>query len=57
MFDEDGILDPDHPVVGDLLVLYNLYELNPDYVLDVFFYYVEVDSDGIVTSLTQIYTP
>jgi len=57
LFDEDGVLDPDHPVTGDLLVLYNLYELDPNYVLNVFFYYVEVGSDGIVTSLTQIFTP
>jgi len=57
LFDDEGNMDPDHPVTGDLSVLYNLYELNPDYVLDAFFYYVEVDSDGMVTSLTQIYTP
>lgn len=55
LFDDEGYLVPDHPVTGDLLVLYELYQLNPDYVLDAFFYYVDVGEDGVVISLEQIY--
>ena len=44
------------PIDSDLIDLYNLYHVDPDLVLDSFFYYVHV-SGGIVTMVEQVYWP
>lgn len=47
---------PDSPLVGSLTDLYNLYELDPDLVLNSFFYWIEV-SDGKAVSVEQVFWP
>jgi hypothetical protein len=44
------------PVDSELIDLYNLYHVDPDLVLDSFFYYVVV-SGGVVTAVRQVYWP
>lgn len=57
LLDRDEDMISDYPLTADLTVLYNLYDIDPDAVFNMFFYYIEVDSEGIVKSLEQIYTP
>lgn len=44
------------PIDAELIDLYNLYEVHPEYVLDSFFYYITVQDDQVV-SVEQVYRP
>jgi hypothetical protein len=57
MYYPDGTMVTDAtPIDSELIDLYNLYHVNPDLVLDSFFYYVKVVG-GEVVSVKQVYWP
>lgn len=57
MYHPDGTMVTDAtPIDSELIDLYNLYHVNPDLVLNSFFYQVHVSGD-IVTMVEQVYWP
>ena len=57
MYYPDGTMVTDAtPVDSELIDLYNLYHVNPDLVLESYFYRVHV-TDGVVTMVEQVYWP
>ncbi len=56
MYYPDGTMVPGAPIDATLSDLYTLYILDPDLILDSFFYWIEVEG-GEVTSVEQVYWP